>query len=133
MAFRRKYKFNWLDHLYYMGKHTVDLRVWFHLMLVLFLPPLGLLIFCVICFLSERTYNKVIIRVSICSICALTVVFYANWLLKKLRFTPQRERAYFRRYPQKKDIYFKWSLYYICSGLYLSAGLLGGVFINYRI
>lgn len=133
MAFQRKYRFNWLDHLYYMGKHAVGLRVWFHLMLVLFLPPLGLLIFCVIYFLSVRTYNEVIIRVSICSICALAVVFYANWLLKKHRFTPQRERAYFRRYPQKKDIYFKWSLYYICSGLYLSAGLLGGVFINYRI
>lgn len=125
MAQRRKYRFNWLDHLYYMGKHTFDLGVWVHLMFVLFMPPLTLLILCVIYFLSERTYNEVIIRVAICSICALAVIFYANWLLKKHRFTPQRERAYYRRYPQKKDTNFKWSLYFICIGLYLSAGLLG--------
>lgn len=125
MVQRRKYKFNGLDHLYYMGKHTFDLGVWFHLMLVLFMPPLTLLILCVICFLSERTYNEVLVRVSICAICALAVIFYANWLLKKHRFTPQRERAYYRRYPQKKDMNFKWSLYFICIGLHLSAGLLG--------
>lgn len=82
MVQRRKYKFNGLDHLYYMGKHTFDLGVWFHLMLVLFMPPLTLLILCVICFLSERTYNEVLVRVSICAICALAVIFYANWLLK---------------------------------------------------
>lgn len=78
MVFRRKYKFNWLDHLYYMGKHTIGFGVWFHLMFVFFMPPLTLLILCVIYFLSERTYNEVLIRVSICSICALAVVFYAN-------------------------------------------------------
>lgn len=125
MAFQRKYKFNWFDHLYYMGKHTIGLGVWFHLMCVFFMPPLTLLILCVIYFLSERTYNEVITRVSICAICALAVIFYANWLLKKYRFTPQREKAYFRRYPQKKDIKYKDSLYFICIGLYLSAGLLG--------
>lgn len=28
MVFRRKYKFNWLDHLYYMGKHTIGFGFW---------------------------------------------------------------------------------------------------------
>ena len=128
MAFQRKYKFNWLDHLYYLGKYTaVGVGVWFYLLLVLFAPPLTLLLICLIHILADQKYNATIMQVSIYSTCALAVIFCSNWLLKKLRFTPQRERAYFRRYPERKDVNYKYSLlYYICMVLLLISALCGG-------
>lgn len=127
MAFKRKYKFNWLDHLYYLGKYSVGVRVWFYLLLVLFAPPLTLLLICLIHILADQKYNATIMQVSIYSTCALAVIFGSNWLLKKRRFTPQRERAYFRRYPERKDVNYKYSLLYcICMGLWLITALWGG-------
>lgn len=127
MAFQRKYKFNWLDHLYYLGKYSVGVRVWFYLLLVLFAPPLTLLLICLIHILADQKYNAIIMQVSIYSTCALAVIFCSNWLLKKLRFTPQRERAYFRRYPERKDVNYKYSLLYcICMGLWSITALWGG-------
>lgn len=128
MAFQRKYKFNWLDHLYYLGKYTaVGVGVWSNLMLALSVLPLTLLLFCLIHILADQKYNAAIMQVSINSTCALAVIFCSNWLLKKLRFTPQRERAYFRRYPERKDVNYKYSLlYYICMVLLLISALCGG-------
>lgn len=128
MAFQRKYKFNWLDHLYYLGKYTAGgVRVWFYLLLVLFAPPLTLLLICLIHILADQKYNATIMQVSIYSTCALAVIFCSNWLLKKRRFTPQRERAYFRRYPERKDVNYKYSLLYcICMGLWSITALWGG-------
>ncbi len=128
MAFQRKYKFNWLDHLYYLGKYTaVGVGVWSNLMLALSVLPLTLLLFCLIHILADQKYNAAIMQVSIYSTCALAVIFCSNWLLKKLRFTPQRERAYFRRYPERKDVNYKYSLlYYICMVLLLISALCGG-------
>lgn len=127
MAFQRKYKFNWLDHLYYLGKYSVGVSVWFYLLLVLFAPPLTLLLICLIHILADQKYNATIMQVSIYSTCALAVIFCSNWLLKKRRFTPQRERAYFRRYPERKDVNYKYSLLYcICMGLWSITALWGG-------
>lgn len=128
MAFQRKYKFNWLDHLYYLGKYTaVGVGVWSNLMLALSVLPLTLLLFCLIHILADQKYNAAIMQVSIYSTCALAVIFCSNWLLKKIRFTPQRERAYFRRYPERKDVNYKYSLlYYICMVLLLISALCGG-------
>lgn len=128
MAFQRKYKFNWLDHLYYLGKYTaVGVGVWSNLMLALSVLPLTLLLFCLIHILADQKYNAAIMQVSIYSTCALAVIFCSNWLLKRLRFTPQRERAYFRRYPERKDVNYKYSLlYYICMVLLLISALCGG-------
>lgn len=130
MAFRRKYKFNWLDHLYYTGKGgPAQWSMWFYIECFFVLPPLVLLLLCTVVMVREQTVNTVLVILSICAACALAVAFYANWLLKKLRFTPQRERAYFRRYPQKKDIYFKLYLQWTLP----KCRLVRGVFINYRI
>ncbi len=128
MAFQRKYKFNWLDHLYYLGKYTAGgVGVWSNLMLALSVLPLTLLLFCLIHILADQKYNAAIMQVSIYSTCALAVIFCSNWLLKKLRFTPQRERAYFRRYPERKDVNYKYSLLYrVNMGLWLITSLCGG-------
>ena len=128
MAFQRKYKFNWLDHLYYLGKYTaVNMGVWSNLMLALSMLPLTLLLMCLIHILADQKYNATIMQMSIYSTCALAVIFCSNWLLKKLRFTPQRERAYFRRYPERKDVNYKWSLlYYVKMGICLISALCGG-------
>lgn len=128
MAFQRKYKFNWLDHLYYLGKYTAGgVEVWCNLMLALSMLPLTLLQFCLIHILADQKYNATIMQVSIYSTCALAVIFCSNWLLKKLRYTPQRERAYFRRYPERKDVNYKYSLLYrVNMGLWLIISLCGG-------
>ena len=128
MAFQRKYKFNWLDHLYYLGKYTaVGMGVWCNLMLALSMLPLTLFLICLIHILADQKYNATIMQVSIYSTCALAVIFCSNWLLKKLRFTPQRERAYFRRYPERKDVNYKWSLLYrVNMGLWLITSLCSG-------
>ena len=68
MAFQRKYKFNWLDHLYYLGKYTAGgVGVWSNLMLALSVLPLTLLLFCLIHILADQKYNAAIMQVSIYS------------------------------------------------------------------
>lgn len=130
MAYKRKYKFNWLDYLYYMGRGTPGLDVWFYFLLVPRTLPTVLLLLCVYTMLIEQSFNPALMRMSIYAAFALVVIHYCNWLLKKYRFTPQREQAYFRRYPQRK--HYKWSLiYWICIGLYLTGGIGGGVLLYY--
>lgn len=94
MAFQRKYKFNWLDHLHYIGKsswrvHTrwttplAAVATW-----LLWFPLLLLIVF-----------NSTSAEAAWCFIaCLITVAFGSEWLLEKYRFTPERERVYFRRW-----------------------------------
>lgn len=102
MAFRRKYKFNWLDHLYYTGKDVAVWSVWFYFEFVFCIVPLLLLLCCVGAMLIRQTANVALIYISIYAACALAVVLYLKRWLKMHRFTAQRESAYFRRYPQRK-------------------------------
>ena len=103
MVFKRKYKFNWLDHLHYTGKGGPAVwSMWFYIECFFVLPPLVLLLLCTTVMLREQTVNTVLVILSICAACALAVVLSSKRLLGKHRFTPQRERAYFRRYPQRK-------------------------------
>ncbi len=126
---KRTYKFNWLDHLYYLGKYTaVGMGVWCNLMVALSGLPLTLLLFCLIHMLADQKYNATIMQVSIYSTCALAVIFCSKWLLKKHRFTPERERAYFRRYPQRKNYSYP---FYIVIMAFMASGISGGFLIFY--
>ena len=114
MAQRRKYRFNWIDHLHYMGRsswrvHTrwpkpldaVTMSVlWF---------PLCLLI----------VYRSARLEAAMFFIaCLIVVAFGSEWLLGKYRFTPECERVYFRRYPQRKHYSVK-VLFWIPVVIYL--------------
>ena len=103
MAQRRKYKFNWLDYLYYTGKGgPAQWSMWFYIECFFVLPPLILLLLCPVVMVREQTVNSVLVTLSVCSACTLAVVLFSKRLLEKRRFTLQRERAYFLRYPGRK-------------------------------
>ena len=96
---RRKYKFNWLDHLHYMGANCGPTR-WpkpFEALVcsVLMWP----FVFILIASRNEQTLFCTL------GIFIVILLFYER-PLKKYWFTPERERAYFRRYPQRKHISF---------------------------
>ena len=102
-AKKRTYKFNRLDHLYYTGKGNPAIwSMWFYIECFFVLPPLVLLLLCTVVMVREQTVNTVLVILSICAACALAIVLFSKRLLEKRRFTPQRERAYFRRYPRRK-------------------------------
>lgn len=126
MAQRRKYRFNWIDHLYYTGKEVARWSVWFYFESFFVLVPLVLLLLCVGVMLIKQTVNTALIYISIYAACALAVVLYSKRWLKIHRFTQQRERAYFRRYPQRKHYR---TPFIITIGAFLMTGLLGGFLI----
>lgn len=99
MAYQRKYKFNWLDHLYYMGEgRQVDRwpMPFEALLYSILMWPVAL---SVIFWVSSDKQN---IIYTLC-IFVVIILFYER-PLKKYWFTPKREKAYFRRYPQRKHI-----------------------------
>lgn len=98
MAQRRKYNFNWLDHLYYMGVNYGSSR-WpmpFEALIcsILMWPFVFILIFWVKS--DEQMIGWLLF--------GCVAFFFSDWPFKKFLFTPKRERAYFRRYPQRKHI-----------------------------
>lgn len=128
MAQRRKYRFNWIDHLYYTGKDVAVWSVWFYFESFFVLVPLVLLLLCVGVMLIKQTANAALIHISIYAACALAVVLYSKRWLKIHRFTPERERAYFRCYPQRKHYR---TPFIITIGAYLMTSMLGGFLIYY--
>lgn len=129
MVFKRKYKFNWIDHLHYTGKGGPAVwSMWFYIECFFVLPPLVLLLLCTVVMVREQTVNTVLVILSICAACALAVVLFSKWLLKKHYFTPQRERVYFHRYPRRKDYPYP---FYIVIMAFLTSGTLGGFLIFY--
>lgn len=99
MAQRCKYKFNWLDRLYYMGVNYGPAR-WpmpFEALVgsILMWPVALSVIFWVSS--DEQTFFCTL------GIFVVILLFYER-PLKKYWFTPERERAYFRSYPQRKHI-----------------------------
>ncbi len=114
MAQRRKYKFNWLDHLYYMGMSSWRVHTRWPkpldavAMSVLWLPLYLLIV-----------YRSASLEAAMFFIAGLiAVAFGSEWLLGKYRFTPECERVYFRRYPQRKHYSVK-VLFWIPVVLYL--------------
>lgn len=111
MAFKRKYKFNRLDHLYYTGKGGPAVwSMWFYIECFFVLPPLILLLLCTVVMAMERMVNTVLVILSILAACALAFVLLSKRLLEKHHFTPQREHAYFRRYPRRKYYSYPFSI-----------------------
>lgn len=129
MAQRRKYGFNWLDHLYYTGKGgPAQWSMWFYIECFFVLPPLILLLLCAVVMVREQTVNTVLVILSICAACALAVVLFSKRLLEKRRFTPQRERAYFRRYPERK--YYSYPFYIVIMA-FLTNSIFAGFLVFY--
>lgn len=101
MAFQRKYKFNWLDYLYYMGANCGPTR---------WPKPFEALIYSILMwwpFVFALIFWGVSGEQLIGWLLYVGVVFlslFSGWPLKKYWFTPERERAYFRRYPHRKYI-----------------------------
>lgn len=129
MTFKRKYKFNRLDHLYYTGKGGPAVwSMWFYIECFFVLPPLVLLLLCTTVMVREQTVNTVLAILSICGACALAVVLYSKRLLEKRRFHPQRERAYFRRYPRRK--YYSYPFFIVIIAFLINS-IFGGFLVFY--
>lgn len=103
---RRKYKFNLIDRLYYIGKGDDQLPFkWRHL------TPFNTLIFSIL--LWPVAFSVILWHSSdpLKSIYALgifcVIIFLYDWVLEKYHFTPEREQAYFRRYPQRRQLSLK--------------------------
>ena len=104
-AKKRTYKFNWLDHLYYIGKgcdklpYEWTLLTPFHV--VMFSILMWPLMFCII-FWAKSDEQKII-----CMTFWIAAILFYQWPLEKYRFTPEREQAYFRLYPQRRQLSLK--------------------------
>ena len=103
-AKRRKYKFNVIDYLWYMGKDSwrVPLSRWpspFEAVansLIVFPMLMG-------GFILGSMSSKYGVAIFISFFIGMFIMMFSyNGFLKKHRFTPERERAYFRRYPERK-------------------------------
>lgn len=123
-AKKRTYKFNRLDHLYYTGKGNPAIwSMWFYIECFFVLPPLVLLLLCTVVMVREQTVNTVLVILSICAACALAIVLFSKRLLEKRRFTPQRERAYFRRYPRRK--YYSYPFFIVIIAFLINSKFAG--------
>lgn len=128
-AKKRTYKFHRLDHLYYTGKGNPAVwSMWFYIECFFVLPPLILLLLCTVVMAMEQMVNTVLVISSICAACALAVVLFSKRLLEKRRFTPQRERAYFRRYPRRK--YYSYPFYIVIIAFLINS-IFGGFLVFY--
>lgn len=127
MAYQRKYKFNWLDHLYYMGEGRQVDR-WpmpFDALvgsILLWIPA-----FSVIFWTSSDKQN---IIYTLC-IFVVIIIFYER-PLKKYWFTPERGRAYFSRYPQRKHISTN-TLWWLSLTIYLTNIVILGLVLYYSL
>lgn len=92
---RRKYKFNWLDRLYYMGVNYGPARWPMPFEALVYSVLMWPFVFILIASRNEQTLFCTL------GIFIVILLFYER-PLKKCWFTPERERAYFRRYPQRK-------------------------------
>lgn len=99
MAQRHKYKFNWLDRLYYMGVNYGPARWPMPFEALLYSILMWPFVFILIASRDEQTFFCTL------GIFVVILLFYER-PLKKYWFTPERERAYFRSHPQRKHISF---------------------------
>ena len=113
-AKKRTYKFNWLDHLYYMGRSSWRVHTRWP-------KPLDSVATCVLWFplLLLIVFKSPSVETGWFFIaCLIIVAFGSEWLLGKYRFTPEREHVYFRRYPRRKHYSVK-VLFWIPVALFL--------------
>ncbi|WP_336616763.1 hypothetical protein [Bacteroides acidifaciens] len=126
-AKKRTYKFNWLDHLHYMGRSSwrVDTR-WPKPLESVATSLLWFPLFLLIVFKSTSAEAALFFIA-----CLIAVAFGSEWLFGKYRFTPEREKAYFRRYPGRKQ-YSRKTLFWIPVAMFLTSLTLWG-FVFYQI
>lgn len=126
MAYQRKYKFNWFDHLYYIGKGSRQApsrwpMPFETLLYSLLMWPWA---FSVI-FWASGDLQKIV-----CFLCGIVVILFYDLPLKKYLFTPERKQAYFCRYPQRKHYSMK-VLFWIPFTMYITnIVILGFVFYH---
>lgn len=126
---RPGFKFNWLDRLYYTGKGGPAVwSMWFYIECFSVLPPLILLLLCTVVMVREQTVNTVLVGISIVAASALAIVLLSKRLLEKCRFTPQRERTYFRRYPRRK--YYSYPFFIVIIA-FLTNSIFAGFLVFY--
>lgn len=116
MAFKRKYKFSIIDHLYYAG-HIRRIYKWD--------MPLEAIYFSIFGYIPPFLLVKIL---SPAIPIWLMLVLFFGWLwaaikvfssIEKIHFTKARERAYFRRYPERKDKNYFWLQLLLPLGLFL--------------
>ena len=100
---KRKYRFNIIDHLHYVAGwerlHNYYPKYREHIT-----PLEDVLFFAVpVIALPFSIFSPSIDYLLIFMLSGYAVYLLMNYLLDKYRFTPARERAYYRRYPQRKN------------------------------
>lgn len=118
--FRRKYKFNALDHMYYIGHGALQspLRWW--------ATPLRAVVMAF--FLTPMVFLSAFIKGvagAVIFVAAVAGSIGFEWLLERYRFTPERERAYFRRYPDRKR-YRPWLLFLTGATTFIASMMFWG-------
>ena len=130
-AKRRKYEFNVIDYLWYMGKDSwrVPLSRWptpFESIVWSVVLWTALFLGTIFVVLSPEYAESIIVTFLIAGFIAC---FRYEAYLEKHRFTPLREKAYFRRYPERRH-YSRWVLFFIpVIVLLLSSAIFGSVLV----
>lgn len=100
---RCKYKFNWLDHLYYFGMGNDEMPLnWRHLT-PFYVSVNSILIWPVAFYVILWHESDPLKSIYTLGIFCVIISLY-DWPLEKYHFTPERERTYFRSHPQRKHI-----------------------------
>lgn len=122
---RRKYRFNIIDHLHYVAGWE---RLHYNVILKCreFQTPLVDVLFVAVPVLALpfSVFFPTIYSLFAFLLSGFAVVSLVNYLLDKYRFTPARERAYYRRYPQRKDgLKPRWHMVFNFAGWIITLGI----------
>lgn len=121
---RRKYRFNIIDHLHYVAGWE-RLHNYFPKYREHITPLEDVLFFAVpVLALPFSVFFSTIYSLFAFSLSGYAVVSLVIYLLDKYRFTPARERAYYRRYPQRKDgLKPYWHMVFNFAGWIITLGI----------
>ena len=112
MAFKRKYKFSIIDHLYYAGRIRRIHNRW-----SMPLDAIFLWVFAVVPSLLIIRFLYWVIPLWLPSALSVGLVWAAVEVYSKIEkkyFTKARERAYYRLYPERKDKNYFWLQLLFC-------------------
>lgn len=105
MAANRKYKFSIIDYLYYAGR-TRYIYKWYMPLEAIFLIVFGIIPpFLIMRFLYWAMPSWLMLVLFLGWAWATTEVYSK---IERKYFTKARERAYYRRYPERKDKNYFW-------------------------
>ena len=107
MAANRKYKFSIIDYLYYAGRIPRIRNRWSMPLEAVFFAVFDYILpFLMLRFLFEVIPSLLLLLVLFLGWAWATVKIYSK--IEKKYFTKARERAYYRRYPERKDKNYFW-------------------------